>query len=45
MNTKLTNLKRIRTRLLNKECKTLEEYEEVQNKLNYIELEIKKEEN
>lgn len=41
----LSNLKRMKTKLLNKKCETVEEFEEIQDKLNYIELEIAKEEN
>lgn len=33
----LTNLKRQKTRLLNKQCETMEEFEIVQDKLNYVE--------
>ena len=34
-------LKLIRTKLLNRNCETIEEFEEVQNKLNEVELLIK----
>lgn len=44
-NKTLSNLKRMKTKLLNKNCETVEEFEEIQDKLNYIELEIAKEEN
>ena len=33
-------LKGIRTKLLNKKCETKEEFEEIQNKLNEVELEM-----
>ena len=33
-------LKSQRTKLLNKQCETMEEFEEVQNKLNFIERKI-----
>lgn len=38
---KLRALKAQKTKLLNKPCETLEDFEEIQNKLNRIELEIK----
>lgn len=38
---KLKILKAQKTKLLNKPCETLEDFEEIQNKLNRIELEIK----
>lgn len=38
----LKTLKAQKTRLLNKECKTLEEFAEVQEKLNVIEFEMLK---
>ena len=46
-NQELVNLKRQKTRLLNKEVETVEQFEEVQNKLNEIEFKMKliKEEN
>ena len=37
----LSVLKAQKTKLLNKQCETMEQFEEVQNKLNLIELEIK----
>lgn len=37
----MANLKRQRTKLLNKECETMEQFEETQNKLNYIEAEMR----
>lgn len=40
MNKALKSLKAQRTKLLNKQCETIEEFEEVQNKINAIELEI-----
>lgn len=33
-------LKAQKTKLLNKQCETMEEFEEVQNKLNLIEIEM-----
>ena len=33
-------LKAQRTKLLNKQCKTMEEFEEIQDKLNLIELQM-----
>jgi hypothetical protein len=39
-NQELVNLKRQKTILLNKECKTIEQFEEVQNKLNEVEFKI-----
>jgi len=36
----LRTLKSQRTKLLNKQCETMEEFEEVQNKLNFIERKI-----
>lgn len=44
----LTNLKRQKTILLNKSCKTMQDFEETQDKLNKIEFQIQminKEEN
>lgn len=38
---KLRALKAQKTKLLNKECQTMEEFEEVQEKLNIIEAKIK----
>ena len=38
--TKIRVLKAQKTKLLNKECETLEDFEEVQNKLNEVELEL-----
>ena len=40
MDNRLKVLKGIRTKLLNKQCETQEQFEEVQNKLNEIELEM-----
>lgn len=47
MKEKLRVLKAQKTKLLNKQCETIEQFEEVQNKLNEIELQMKmiKEEN
>lgn len=45
MNKELVNLRRYKTRLLNKTCENKAEYEEIQDKLNYIEMEIKRLEN
>lgn len=42
MNKKLKVLKAKRTKLLNKKCETIEEFEEIQNKLNEVEFEINK---
>lgn len=42
MNKKLKVLKAQRTKLLNKKCETIEEFEEIQNKLNEVEFEINK---
>lgn len=41
MKEKLSVLKAQKTKLLNKECETIEQFEEVQNKLNEIELQMK----
>ena len=38
---KITILKSKRTRLLNKKCKSIQEFEEIQNRLNEIEFYIK----
>jgi hypothetical protein len=38
---KLKVLKAQKTRLLNKQCETMEQFEEVQEKLNQIELQMK----
>lgn len=40
MNKKLRALKAQRTKLLNKECETTKQFEEVQDKLNAIEFEM-----
>lgn len=40
MKNELKVLKAQKTKLLNKKCETLEDFEEVQNKLNQIELEM-----
>ena len=40
MNKELRILKAQKTKLLNKECKTQEQFEEVQNRLNEIEFEM-----
>lgn len=47
MKEKLRVLKAQKTKLLNKQCETIEQFEEIQNKLNEIELQMKiiKEEN
>lgn len=37
----ITSLKRNKTRLLNKHCDNLAEFNEIQDKLNYIETELK----
>ena len=34
-------LKAQKTKLLNKQCETIEEFEEIQDKLNFIELQMK----
>jgi hypothetical protein len=39
-NQELVNLKRQKTILLNKQCETMEQFEEVQNKLNEVEFKI-----
>ena len=36
----MKTLKAYKTKLLNKQCETLEQFEEIQNKLNMVELEI-----
>ena len=41
MKNELRVLKAQRTKLLNKECKTIEQFEDVQDKLNKIELQMK----
>ena len=41
MKEKLRVLKAQKTRLLNKQCETMEQFEEVQAKLNEIELQMK----
>ena len=41
MRKELSILKGIRTRLLNKNCETMEEFEIIQDKLNKVELQIK----
>lgn len=38
---KISILKSLRTKLLNKKCKSEKEFEEIQNKLNEIDLQIK----
>lgn len=38
---KLRVLKAQRTKLLNKECETIEEFEKIQDKLNEVEMQIK----
>lgn len=40
MNKELKVLKAQKTKLLNKQCETIEEFEEIQEKLNEIELKI-----
>jgi hypothetical protein len=39
-NQELVSLKRQKTILLNKQCETIEQFEEVQNKLNEVEFKI-----
>lgn len=40
MNKELKVLKSQRTKLLNKKCETIEEFEEIQNKLNEVDFKI-----
>ena len=42
---KLKNLKQQKTKSLNKSCETIEQFEEVQNRLNEVELQMMFEQN
>lgn len=41
MEKEITNLKRQKTKLLNNKCKTIEQFELIQDKLNEVELRLK----